>query len=1033
MGISAQSLSNIPLLDSTTMRPIAEASIQVGKQLFLTDTDGKIMIPNIADSAIMHISHINYYSISIAVGEFKSLRHLKLRPRSTQIEEVVVHTGYQSVTRQLSTGAIEKINMDQIQDIYGSSILKRLEGNSSILFDKNNSRVAMTVRGLSSINNSNLPLIVVDNFPFEGNIDWLNPEDVADITILKDAASSAIWGTRAGNGVVVITTKKGQFSTPTKIEFTTGVQLQEKPDLYYLDQISTSSIIDLETFLFEKGLYNAQERSNAKPYLSPVIEHLIGIRDGHGDIEEHQSAIAAMRNLDVRDDFTKYIYRNALNRNYNMRFEGGGSNLRYSISSRFDENTSTLNELDKKFVLRSFLDVSLMKGLKLSTDIQYFKTHNKGGRDAYSLIGTRPYLMLADDNGNALAHAKYRVGYLDTVGRGLLEDWYSYPLTEHEHKKVETNSNMVTANLNLSYKIFENMNMQLNYRYEGSTGSGRDLNGAESYMSRDLVNRFSTINHTSQTIVHGIPKGGILDHRLSSVQAHNVRLGTEYNKSWGDFQVASLLGAELREILRETATNRYYGFGENNYSIGKVDYLNPYRNIVNQSNIYVPFVDDKSQTKNKFVSQYINTSLSFKGKYVLTGSARRDASNLFGVRTNQKWQPLWSVGTKWNISEEPFFYFPWVNMLALRFSYGISGNVDQTRSAITTIRYMGADMYTNIPYAIINQFKNPELRWERSKTLNTGMDFSFFDGKVGGSLDYYVKRGEDLFGTAPVDFSAVPSKTLMRNVAAMKGSGADLQLYANIRIASRVLFRPQLTVNTNKSEVVDYYRAGNLAYEFLSNGTSVNGSVGYPVYSIMAYPWQGLDESGDPVGLVNGEPSKDYNAIRTQDKEALVYKGSVVPRSAGFFNPSFVIGRFDIMAGFSFKLGHVFKRNSVRYGELVGMGSLGAGSGDFDKRWQHAGDEDKTDVPSFVYPVIQHRNHFYESAEVLVENADLIRFQNFVIGYSFQLGDRMNGKINLNATNLGLVWRANTKGIDPDYYTQLRPEKQVSLGIRLSY
>lgn len=1029
-----ESIRKIPVVDSETRQPIAQVTVAIGAKQLQTDKDG-FFYPeslDVADDSIT-FTHLNYQTKRIAISQYLASPYISLVARDMELETVVVHTGYQKLSQRLSTGAVDKIDIERIQDVYGTSILQKLEGNSPILFDKNTSRPSMTVRGLSSINNSSLPLIVLDNFPFEGDIDWLNPEDIADITILKDAAASAIWGTRAGNGVIVITTKKGNLNAPTKVNFISGIQIQKAPDLYYLNQISTSGLIDLEKFLFERGFYNSQERSTSKPFLSPVIEYLIAIRDGIGDVAEHEAAIDALRNLDVREDYQKYIYRDAINQNYNLSFEGGGSNVRYLVSGRFDNNVGTLDQLDKKYVLRSFLEMNLLPKLKLSTDIQYFRIDSKSGKSSYNLIGTRPYMMLADENGYALSHAKYREGFLDTVGNGLLLDWFAYPLTEHREQDIRSASNMLTTNFMLNYKLSKDLNLQTDYRYEHTNAENKSHYGANSYMARDLINRYSAINYSNETVSYGIPMGGILDQNTSTARGHNLRVGAEYQKVWGDFRINALLGGEWRHLEREGASNRFYGFDGETYSVAKVDYINPYRNMINRSSIYVPFIDDKSLTLNRFLSQYVNASFSYRDRHVITGSMRRDASNLFGVNTNDKWQPLWSVGYKWNLSEEQFINISGVDRLALRISYGVSGNVDQSRSAITTIRHIGSALFTNLPYAGITQFKNPELRWERNKIFNAGVDFSLFKGVIGGSFDYYEKKGDDLFGIAPVDYTAVPSKGIMRNIAAMKGRGIDLNVYSSINFTSKIQFKPIFTLNINHSEVTDYYRAGNLAHEFLSTGNAVNGAVGYPVYSIMAYQWKGLDEMGNPLGVFEGEVSTDYNNIRIQDKSSLEYGGSVVPLYSGFFNPYLHVGQFDLSASFMFKMGHVFKRESVRYSELVSMGALGAGSGDFDKRWQNPGDELLTDIPSFVYPVIQNRNHFYENSTLLIEKADHIRLQNLTLGYRFEITQKVKAKVHINANNLGLVWKSNKKGIDPDYITRFRPEKQLSLGIRLNY
>lgn len=1023
----------IRVVEINSSNPISDVNVSGGNFSNKTDVEGFIVLPENIQTDSLTFSHLNFAKRTLSLNQVLKTSVVVLTNLGNVLETVVINTGYQKIDQRISTGAVDKIALDRTQDIFGSSIFQKLEGNSPILFDKGSNKRSMTIRGLSSINNSNLPLIILDNFPYEGDPNWINPEDIADITILKDAAASAIWGARAGNGVVVITTKKGNFNMANKINLTSAVQIQEKPDLYYLNQISSSGVIELEHFLFDKGYYKNNENSNSRPFLSPIVEHLIAIRDGLGNVADHEREIVRLRTLDVRDDYSRYMYRSSVNQNHNLSFEGGARNLRYQLSARLDDNTGTLNESSKRGLLRSFVEIELHPRIKISSDVQYVNDRSIGGRTAYSAIGTRPYMMLADVNGHAIRHADYRIGYLDTVGNGLMKDWFKYPLDEYKKRRATVLSNMVMINMSADVKITEGLNLQGSYRYQYAASENKTTYESDSYMVRDLINRYTNIDYKNLSTTSGIPNGGIIDQSIGTKKTDDVRIGLSFRKDWQGFLLTALLGAEWRNTQNENMTNKFYGFDPNTYSLAKVDYLNPYRHFINKSNIYVPYADGKTLRTDRFQSQYANASVAYRSRYILTGSVRRDASNLFGVKTNERWQPLWSAGYKWNLSEESFFLIEWINKLSIRGSYGVSGNVDQSRSAITTIRYMTPDQYTNLPRAVIAQFSNPDLRWERNSTWNTGLDFSFLSNRLNGSVDYYIKWGDDLFGTAPVDYTAIPSKGVMRNIAAMKSKGIDVNLNATIPLGSLIRFNPQLMINFNSSKVTDYHFDGTYAYQFLSNGTSVNGQIGFPVYSILAYRSLGLDNLGNQVGELEGEPSIDYQKIRLQDKSVLEYKGSVVPRYSGYFNPGVTVGSFDFTVGMLYKFGYVFKANSVRYGELIGMGALGDGSGDFDKRWKVAGDERYTTIPSFLYPNDSQRNSFYENSSALVESASHIRLQNITAAYRFSVKTKFSGRLFFNATNLGTIWVKNKKGIDPDYIGQLKPERLLSLGVRLTY
>ena len=1018
--------------DSLSQKKLTQSTVLVRGAHFTSDQSGAVdIVVNVGDT--IDISHMGYESKRIGVQDILHSSIVALLPKAHLIEEVDVYTGYQKIIPTQATGAFETVNMKNIKNMYSANILDRLEGNSALLFTKNNSKAAMTLRGLSSINNSNLPLIVLDDFPYDGDLSHINAEDVAHISILKDAAATAIWGARAGNGVIVITTKKASSQSKDHISLSSAVQLQTRPDLYGVNQISSSSVIDLETFLFEKGAYSSAEKSTLKPYLSPVIETLIAIRDGKGDAELLKSQIEAMRTNDVRSDYLKYMYRNAINSNYNFSIDGNSNRISFLFTGRHDSNIDMLDGRDQKILLRSNFGFQISSKIKLTTDLQYTTGLKHSGRKAYSPIGSRPYMMLADDQDRALGYAPYRTNYLDTLGGGLLMDWNFYPLTDYQHTKITEQQNAVLLSSKLDYRIWDALKMSMSYRYEQIETKRENLSTAESFVVRDLINRYSKLDYIKNQVQYGIPKGGIMDQLGSSSGVHNFRIGGEYDKQWRDMMLHVLFGMEIRQQVKDQNVNRYYGFDESNYSISKVDYINAYKHLITRGNIFVPFIDDRSLNTNRFVSQYVNAAFSIKDKYVLTGSLRRDASNLFGVNTNDKWQPLWSLAGRWNILSQIQQAFSWIDELSLRVSYGVSGNVDQSQSAVTTIRYQNTDSYTNFPKAFINQFMNPSLRWEKNKMWNVGTNFSMLNRQIQGRVDLYSKRGEDLFGVAPIDYTAVPSKGILRNVADMKGRGIEVELSGFINLGRGITMLPQFLLNVNHSEVTKYYSSAKLAYESISNGTSVNGLEGYPVYSFMSYKWRGLDEAGDPLGEINGDESKDYNAIRTQDKSTLQYSGSALPRYSGYFNPVFRIGAFDMMLGLSYKFGHVFKRESVRYNELTIMNALGIGSADFERRWQQSGDENRTDVPAYVYPVINNRNHFYENSDVLIVKADHIRIQNVVLGYDWQMLNSVKGRIYVSATNLGILWKSNSYDIDPDYPNTYPMGKQYTLGIRVGY
>jgi TonB-dependent SusC/RagA subfamily outer membrane receptor len=300
--------------------PLGSATVKTASQTVITDNGGEFHLSLNKGKHILTVSYLTHTikKLNITVP-LKEPLVIALEPQDQQLKEIeVVSTGYQNIPKERATGSFEVIDNGLFNRSTGSDVFSRLDGVSTgTLFLKNNSTLRRTpyqglvIRGKSGLNGDQPPLIVLDNFPYDGDPNNINPNDVQSITLLKDAAAASIWGTRAGNGVIVITTKKGRFNEPFELSFNTNFSFTAKPDLGYLKSIGSSDYIDVEKMLFRNGFYD--RALNPKfPFkaLSPVVEILAGQKAGTVSAAEADAQINAMRDQDVRNDFLKYIYRN---------------------------------------------------------------------------------------------------------------------------------------------------------------------------------------------------------------------------------------------------------------------------------------------------------------------------------------------------------------------------------------------------------------------------------------------------------------------------------------------------------------------------------------------------------------------------------------------------------------------------------------------------------------------------------------------------------------------------------------------------
>lgn len=662
---------------------------------------------------------------------------------------------------------------------------------------------------------------------------------------------------------------------------------------------------------------------------------------------------------------------------------------------------------------------------------------NPSGRPAYGevRVGARqlPYLPLAAADGTPLPVAKdYRQGYIDTAGGGKLLNWKYYPLEDFHYGKSLSATRSMMAKLGAQYTLLKGLAADIKYQYENQQVNLESIQGLQSYSTRNMVNLYTQLNYSTGSVKYMVPMGDIL--RLSSghLQSHSVRGQLAYNCSFGNHAVAALAGAELRHTNNLGSNATVYGYNHDVLTTGRVDFANTFPTFVNGNTAAIPDGVSFSDKLTRFASGFANIAWTVYDRYTISASGRKDASNLFGVATNEKGVPLWSVGGAWHISKENFYNINTLPYLKLRATYGFQGNIDPGRSAVTTVAYTSSASYTNFQQVSVNQFANPLLRWEKVAMFNAGLDFAFAKESVSGSIELYRKKATDLFGSAPIDYTAgLGNAAVTRNVAEMKGRGVEAILNTRAKI-SVINWTGTVLFNYSKSTTTKFYRPVSLARILLSNGNSISALEGGSLYSVISYKWGGLNSSGAPQGYLNDTLSTDYNAITGTGTplNGLVYKNAL-PAYFGSFTNSFQYKGLSLTANFTYKLGYWFRKSSFTY---AGLFSTGAGHSDYAKRWQKPGDELITNIPALVYPSVANREAFYINSEATTANAGHVRLQFVSLAYELNKTQwkalpLRSVQLYFNAANLGILWRANKEGLDPEF-ADIPPVKTFSVGLR---
>ncbi|HAV02035.1 MAG TPA: hypothetical protein DCW95_02365, partial [Chryseobacterium sp.] len=639
---------------------------------------------------------------------------IPLTPTVAEIEEVTVSTGYQILPKERSTGSFSTLGKEALQKQVSTNIIERIADlATSVTFDKGTSPDSqLMVRGLSTINGPRAPLIVLDEFPYEGDINNINPNTIESVTVLKDAAAASIWGARAANGVIVLTSKKGRKSG-LEVDFTAVTTLSDKPDLMEIRSMSSADFIEVERELFNRGFYNSDISSPAHPVLSPAVELLRRHRAGQLSSAALEEELSHLKAVDSRQQFRQHMYQPAENRQYFLNIAGGSDKTAWISSLGYDDNTSALGASYKRWNTRLHNTWKPWQNVTVSTGITFTDTRTKNGRPGYGSIPMRngnavPYLSLADVAGNPSVVAQtYDQRYKESLSAFPLLDWNYRPLIDWQDDRTSGEQQEIILNTGLGYHIVPGLEADVKYQYQRQQNAEIQNHTADSYYARNYINSFAQISNAG-AVTFIVPKGGIRDHYITGSEIHNLRGQLNFNKEWGPHHVIALVGTEMRRAASEAATNRFYGVNEINLATASVDYTRRYPLLATGGSDYIRRSESMSSRATNFVSLFSNAAYTFNRKYTLSGSVRRDASNLFGLKTNDQWNPFWSEGLGWEISAENFYNVDFLPYLKLRGSYGFNGNINPAMVAVSTIAYDTTVSYdTGTPTARIENYYNP--------------------------------------------------------------------------------------------------------------------------------------------------------------------------------------------------------------------------------------------------------------------------------------------------------------------------------------
>lgn len=733
-----------------------------------------------------------------------------------QLNEVVV-TGYQTLSRERSAGSYGLIDGDGISSKANltGDILSSIEGLTTGL-SVNNSAGAdkFTIRGITSINSTRSPLYVVDGVPLESSQleSLLNNNDIEKITVLKDATAASIWGSQAANGVIVITTKKGNRSEKISVSYNGSFTYTGKPDYSYQKMMSSEMFMDNAQEMFDQysSVYTYDNvktgvgglSTNVNPVIMPHERLMFQYAIGEITAEQKAVGLKALINQNGRKSYEDNFMSDKFMIRHSVSLSGGSKKSDYYLSLSYVADQGINKDWSNKFTVNAKQNFYFSDRVKWDININASygntKAHLTPWKDYatdrllsyYTEYTNIPYATFQDAAGNYVDWSTY---VTSAENRKRIEGLSDVDMTFHP---VEDFSNSSSKILSTSLRLNTGLTIDIirGLKYEGRFQYSRFHSKTENYYPQSTwrVREELLCSMPSDTLIPWLPTSGgyfLLDNSIISDWTIRNQFSYDYTSDNGNHQLIALAGTEVREYKNSTYNNFLRGYDIQTMKyIAYDDYnLNRVNNglLGNRTNAFNKTYYNQGEIKRRYFSLYANAAYTYLSKYTLNASMRMDQSNLFGSDPDSQYKPIWSLGGSWKMSDEGFMKdITWIDRLILRATYGFSGNSPEPGQGgshdiltATTSSFFETTGYT------ITTPANDKITWEKTRTWNLGFDIGVLDNRLGISFDYYNKKTTDLISNMLLNpFTGWTSTMAISGVFPIKDSSYQLTLIISSRL-----------------------------------------------------------------------------------------------------------------------------------------------------------------------------------------------------------------------------------------------------------
>ncbi len=1024
-------------------QPIIGATIRVvGANVgAVTDADGKFSLSLPSGHNKLKVTYVGMVDQDVTV-KGNSVR-VVLAPDETNLDEVMV-VAYGTAKKSAFTGSAAVVKSDDIAKISSSNVMSALSGKvsgvqiNSATGAPGQESFSIRIRGISSINAGNDPLIIVDGAPCDADyINNLNQNDIASMTVLKDAASAALYGARGANGVVIITTKNGREGTSAITvdakwgANSRGVQFYntiESPAAYYETYYQA-----LKNYSLNNGNDNMTAHKWAlnnmfsggydlgyNVYTVPEGQDFIGL-NGKLNPNATLGRVINVNGTDYMlypDSWRDAAYQTGLRQEYNITATGSNDKGSFYGSAGYLKNEGISIGSDyARFTGRLKADYQLRSWLKLSGNFNYSHYNaNSLSDDGGSTVGNifmvknmAPIypLYIRDANGNILQDSK----------TGLAQyDWGDGSITGLT-RPVMTGSNPIFAN-------YFNKNEQDGNSLDATgTAEIRFLNDFK-FTSVNTVMLDETRFTTTYNPFYGqfAANNGSINKSHARKWSYNYQQLLNWHHLFGKHDVEVMLGHEYyrtRYYLLTASKNNVFSINNNELS-----------GAVNNGSM------DSYTTDYNVEGWFGRAQYNYDNKYFGSVSYRRDASSRF--HPDHRWGNFWSFGGAWIISKEKWFNAPWVDELKFKASYGEQGN-DNIGNYLYTDTYSIVPAGTGAGVSVASTKGNKEITWEKNGNFNTGFEFSFFRGRLSGSIEYFYRRTSDMLA-----FFALPASSgwsgYYDNIGNMQNMGVEVELDGTpIRTkdfewglnVNFTAYKNKITsiADENKTTVVE----GSEGYQ---SGMNYYGE-GLPLYTFYMPKYAGVNEKGQSLFYKTDDEGK-ITTTTTPGDATYYLCGTALPWAYGGFGTRFSYKGFDLSVDFNYQLGgQIYDSDYAGMMGITGTGRGNAIHADLLNSWTP--ENPNSNIPQLI---IDDPSATTTSDRFLI-GASYLSLQNLNFGYTFptKLTSKIGvGKLRLYLTATNLWLWSKRQGLDPRqsitggastaYYSAMRT---ISGGITVTF